>query len=113
MTLCLLINVSLIRVHVKITTQVHIYVGSNTLWSVQPAEHAPVLGPTGKSTRVALGGVSLTLHGDAKSTQWSFSAEQHIGSGVIATRHSAEGVGVFTTMTVVHPREDVAVVNCR
>jgi hypothetical protein len=105
---------------------VHFYIGSNTLWSVQPAT-TPVLGPTGKATRVALGGVSLHLHGGggggggsgtgtsrsaSPKPQWTFSAEQHIGTGVIVTTLSAEGVGVFTTSTVTHPDTDVAAINC-
>ena len=41
------------------TRGLHFWLGSNAMWSVQPASAAADLGPTAKSTRVALGGLSL------------------------------------------------------
>ena len=88
----------------------HLYVGSNAMWGIYPATK-PALGPTGKGTRRAVGGVSLTGLEALLGAGAAFSAEQRIMEGELKTR-SSSSAGAFTTTTKMDPRANVLTLAC-
>ena len=91
----------------------HLYIGSNSMWAVYPATD-PGLGPKGKATRRAVGGVSLSglesLPGSSVEKA-EFSAEQRILDGQLRTS-TLTSAGTFATVATMDPRANVLTLAC-
>ena len=92
-------------------SSLHLYVGSNAMWGIYPALK-PALGPTGKGTRRAVGGASLSGLDDLLgSSASSFAAEQRILSGELHTT-SESAAGALTTVTRMDPHANALTLTC-
>ena len=102
-------------------TSLHVYLGSNAFWGVYPATNGAVLGPTAKSTRRAVGG--LTLSGLAALFTCScadagaeaaepplLAAEQRVVEGKL-TWSASSNCGTLNTTTFMSPTSNVLVLN--
>ena len=91
-------------------SSLHLYIGSNAMWGIYPALK-PALGPTGKGTRRAVGGASLSGLDELLGPGATFTAEQHIMSGALHTT-AVSAAGTFTTVTRMDPHANTLTLAC-